>query len=149
LHFEGELDLSSFLQTTVTGGIDVTADIVELTEIDGSSPVVTSGVTVFPQRLIPSTNSALHGNSDLVDFVLKHFTDELEVNVYGHSYFESTEDSAMLIIYSRDRYCDIKAGDHTSNHVYYVVDLTKNRFYQKCHDDACRQTKATAQVLFE
>jgi hypothetical protein len=149
LEFHGELTLQAFIRTTVTGGIPIDSEIIEVTECDGSKPVVTDMSSITPKSLIPSSNVSLFGNSDPIQKVLTHFSEVLTVGVSGHVYFESADESAMIVIYTRDKNCYIKGSDHESNHVYYVVDLTKNRFFQKCPDETCRATKARSHILFE
>jgi hypothetical protein len=41
------------------------------------------------------------------------------------------------IFQSNNHYCSIKEFFHTNNHVYYVVDLLKKEWYQKCFSSEC------------
>ena len=51
-----------------------------------------------------------------------------------------------MIVYSIDgnRFCFNIQRQHKSNGVYYVVDLEKGEFYQKCFDPDCRRFKSVS-----
>eukprot|EP01116_Phalansterium_solitarium_P006383 TRINITY_DN1867_c0_g2_i1.p3 TRINITY_DN1867_c0_g2~~TRINITY_DN1867_c0_g2_i1.p3 ORF type:complete len:152 (+),score=67.97 TRINITY_DN1867_c0_g2_i1:501-956(+) len=51
-------------------------------------------------------------------------------------YFEQSK--VLIYNISKNRYCENLGRAHKSNHVFYVVDLLKQHFYQKCHDPDCR-----------
>lgn len=36
-----------------------------------------------------------------------------------------------------NRYCMNKGREHKSNHIYFIVDLNRSCFYQRCHDSEC------------
>ena len=42
------------------------------------------------------------------------------------------------------KFCEIKKCNHESNHVYFYIDLKKNKIYQKCWDDQCIAKKPSA-----
>ena len=52
-------------------------------------------------------------------------------------YKEQIFESFIMVFHSENHYCYIKGGCHSSNTVYYMVDLVRLQWWQGCYSKAC------------
>ena len=49
-----------------------------------------------------------------------------------------------VFVNTTSKFCEIKKCNHNSNHVYFYIDLKRNKIYQKCWDEHCIAKKSSA-----
>lgn len=59
--------------------------------------------------------------------------------LYPASFYVSEEDASMCTVSfgTSSKQCDIRGGDHTNNHVYYVASLNNKTWHQGCWNPGC------------
>lgn len=141
------IERSIFLSTLIQSFDSVPKRVLRCTEPDGSEPTGTSSSWdhIFPSsnrmpRRMGSVHSASGGSSKRIDPRSSDLLTELarlinrEYQGANVSHPRVRVGSSTLTFPSPNtHYCTLVRREHTNNHVYFVVDLARHDWRQKCH----------------
>lgn len=96
-------------------------------------------------------NLNLVSDSALRNYIIEHIQIIQSVKLQGSHYnipyiskCEYIKNFNQIRYYiGGNRFCYNINREHKSNHVYYIVDLNKQEFFQKCNDPDCRKFRST------
>jgi hypothetical protein len=92
-------------------------------EEDKSPPVYTTSPSVSPSKFVLAGDPPNYIQKVIDYLVTRH---NVSVRPNGVGYSETTSGGVLIRVLTNDRNCAIKGGEHSSNHVYYMVKLSIN-----------------------
>ena len=120
--------------------------IYECKEIDGSEPVSNSK---HPSQLFFYENGQWHGvrqkthsathsvlTNELLEPIVKKIDEICDGNLYRHKM--SMTSTGNIFCSTKSRKCAIAGREHRGNNIWFEIDLTQQRVFQRCYDDECK-----------
>lgn len=122
--------------------------ILECKEIDGAMAVVSKMDSV---RIFKHYPKEAPVTDDPVGEILKRMNEDHGIDIRSYQVNANKDDgNPVIMVYTREKNCEwAEGGQHRSNHIYYVVNINRLKFFKLCMATECRGNKSVAVDVFQ